>query len=470
MTDLTALYQAIDERIEANFAAETEALAALLKIPSKRADPQPGAPYGPACAQALDTALELGRSLGFSAVDLDHYIGYLETGSGPELLGVLAHLDVVPEGEGWIHPPYGAVIEDGVIWGRGTQDDKGPAIAALYAMLALKEAGVIFDRRVRLILGCDEESGSSDLVHYCAHAETPGMIFSPDADYPVVNGEKGILRAALSCALPQEGLLPRVVSLAAGERVNIVVSSARARVEGLSAAEIRPAAAAAEAATGVTFVLKEEAGGLAIEALGTGAHGASPHKGNNAATALIGLLAVLPLQQKQAAVFSELARLLPHGDWEGKALGIACSEPILGGLTCNLGLLSSGGGKLSAVLDIRYPLGHTGEDLVARMKKAAVLFDAQVVTDVAPHYVPADHPLVQKLLEAYTEITGKEGRCLSIGGGTYAHDFACGVAFGCMFEDQEDLMHQPNERLPLELLKLNTRILARAIFKLSAKA
>ena len=441
-----------------------------MKIPSKRADPQPGAPYGPACAQALDTALELGRSLGFSAVDLDHYIGYLETGSGPELLGVLAHLDVVPEGEGWIHPPYGAVIEDGVIWGRGTQDDKGPAIAALYAMLALKEAGVIFDRRVRLILGCDEESGSSDLVHYCAHAETPGMIFSPDADYPVVNGEKGILRAALSCALPQEGLLPRVVSLAAGERVNIVVSSARARVEGLSAAEIRPAAAAAEAATGVTFVLKEEAGGLAIEALGTGAHGASPHKGNNAATALIGLLAVLPLQQKQAAVFSELARLLPHGDWEGKALGIACSEPILGGLTCNLGLLSSGGGKLSAVLDIRYPLGHTGEDLVARMKKAAVLFDAQVVTDVAPHYVPADHPLVQKLLEAYTEITGKEGRCLSIGGGTYAHDFACGVAFGCMFEDQEDLMHQPNERLPLELLKLNTRILARAIFKLSAKA
>ena len=172
-----------------------KALQESVRIPSVEGTAEAGAPFGANVKRALDHALELGKGFGFETRDMDGYIGLIDHGEGEETLGIMCHLDVVPEGEGWDHPPYGAEIVDGNIVGRGTMDDKGPAISAIYALAAVKAAGLKMRRKVRIMLGCDEESGWGCMSHYYEHEKMPDMAFSPDADYPVVNSEKGIVHA-----------------------------------------------------------------------------------------------------------------------------------------------------------------------------------------------------------------------------------------------------------------------------------
>ena len=178
-------------------ALEPQLIATLQKwvrIPSVKAEPAPGAPFGPECRRALDAALEDAANMGFSVKNYEGYAGDVEMGEGDEAdtLGILCHLDVVPAGDGWAVDPFAAVIEGDKMYGRGTGDDKGPAVAALYAMKAVKDAGIPLKRKVRLILGCDEESGWEDMAYYQAHAQMPAQGFSPDANFPVINTEKGL--------------------------------------------------------------------------------------------------------------------------------------------------------------------------------------------------------------------------------------------------------------------------------------
>jgi succinyl-diaminopimelate desuccinylase len=203
-----------------------------IRVPSLKAEPEPGAPFGPVLRQMLDKAMADCRELGFAAETFDGYIGHADMGEGEDedALAILAHVDVVPVGFGWQKEPFGAQIEDGKIFGRGSSDDKGPAVAALYAMAAVKQAGIPLKRKVRLILGCDEESGWEDIAYYKKVATMPRMGFSPDAGYPVINIEKGLYGLELRAAPSEKGL--RVLSFDVGERPNVVPGQATALVVG----------------------------------------------------------------------------------------------------------------------------------------------------------------------------------------------------------------------------------------------
>ncbi|MCG0276560.1 MAG: Sapep family Mn(2+)-dependent dipeptidase, partial [Thermosediminibacteraceae bacterium] len=182
----------IEKAIKLNEEPLIKSVCEIIKIRSVEDAPAPGKPFGEGVARALEYALDLSRSFGFRTKNLDNYIGWAEWGEGAEMVGILVHLDVVPEGSGWTYPPFGGEIHDGKIYGRGAVDNKGPAMAALYALKTLKDAGVKFKRRVRVIFGTNEESGMKCIKYYLEHDEEPTMAFSPDAEYPIINGEKGI--------------------------------------------------------------------------------------------------------------------------------------------------------------------------------------------------------------------------------------------------------------------------------------
>jgi len=447
-------------------------LVDLIRIPSKRAPAQDGMPFGKACSDALALALSRASELGFATENRENYLGWAEIGQGEELLAILAHLDVVPEGEGWTVDPFGGEILDGCVYGRGTQDDKGPAVSALFAMHAIQQAGIPLNKRVRLILGCDEESGSSDIEYYLKHCEVPSMCFSPDADYPLVNCEKGILRLVLSGKFPKNDRLPKILKASGGERANIVAPTAYAIVAGLMKEEVEGVCKSVASRLGVTVTCApcEEHGqnAVRIDVRGKAAHAASPDEGNSANTALFETLSLLPLGEEAVSLcLAELSRLLPHGDTRGKAAGIARMEEVSGELTCNPGLFSLDEKGFSVTLDIRYPIDAKGEEVLSDLQRSTEHLTASLKTDSPPHYVSPDTPLVKNLLAAYSDVTGNEGYCIAIGGGTYARDFKDGVSFGCMFPGGEDRMHKADERVKIDELVLNARIMARAILYLA---
>ncbi len=163
----------------------------LVKMPSIEGPFQQDAPFGKDIALTLDKTLEMAQSLGFETKNLNHYIGYAQYGKGEDYIGIIGHLDVVPTGLGWKHPPFSAYEEKGVIYSRGILDNKGPIMTYLYALYALKELNIKLHKPVRIIFGCDEETGFKDLEYYLEHEKPPVMGWTPDCKYPVVYGERG---------------------------------------------------------------------------------------------------------------------------------------------------------------------------------------------------------------------------------------------------------------------------------------
>lgn len=283
--------RAVDKWIDDHKEELIEALRANLSIASVKdtEHASEGAPFGPMIRKALDDALARGKALGFDAVDYDGYCGAIDMAGGDEQLGVICHLDVVPEGTGWTYPPYGGEIHDCKLYARGTMDDKGPAFAALYAMKAIKECGVPLRRSVRLILGCDEESGMSCLKHYNQVAKAPTLSFSPDAEYPVVNSEKMIFRTEY------EKKFDSAITLHAGTRRNVVPGEAVATVP-LALSRIVPIMEAFM--EGSEFACSAEAideNDTKIIMKGLAAHASEPEHGKNAMLAMLALLDKLPL-------------------------------------------------------------------------------------------------------------------------------------------------------------------------------
>ena len=208
-----------------------DCLCENLRIPSVEGPAEPGAPYGVEVRRSLDHALNAAQALGFETVNVDGHMGWCEFGEGEEMVAVLGHLDVVPAGEGWTVAPYGGEIADGKIWGRGTTDDKGPSIAALYALAALRDSGLPIRRRVRVLFGCNEETGSQDVKYYLEKGgEIPVMGFTPDGEYPVINGEKGIINATFSRTYTQSGHL-KLLRIKGGTASNVVPSYAYADLQ-----------------------------------------------------------------------------------------------------------------------------------------------------------------------------------------------------------------------------------------------
>lgn len=440
-----------------------DTLQKWIRVPSVKGEAAPGAPFGKEVRSMLDMALADCEQMGFKTQNFDGYIAHADLGEGSDedALAILAHLDVVPEGDGWKYPPYGAVIENGRMYGRGTSDDKGPAVAALYAMKAVKDAGIPLRRKVRLILGCDEESGWEDIAHYNKVATMPRMGFSPDASYPIINIEKGICRLELHGVLSNEGL--QVIAFNNGERPNVIPGRASALVVGDAATVAQAEAAAKKLDIPAEVHLTDK--GVSITVTGISGHAAYPETARNANGEMLLLLRELGVQGDLRLLADKIGL-----DYKGEGLEISVSDGISGYLTCNLGIIRAGEGGVYATLDIRYPVMTNPDMIIKNVSASLPGMRVEAMEVKEPHHVPAGSELVQKLLDAYHEVTGYERKCLYTGGGTYARSLQEGVAFGASFPQDEDLAHQANEYADIEGLYKNIKIFALAIVKLAGKA
>ena len=446
-----------------------EMISRLVRIRSVREEAQPGMPFGPGPAAALAEGLRLAEELGFATKNYDNYVGAVDMNDLETQLHILCHLDVVGEGTGWtVTQPYEPIEVDGMLYGRGTDDDKGPAVAALLAMQAVRDLGVPLKKNVRLLLGTDEESGSGDIAYYYSKEPYAPCTFSPDGEFPVINLEKGSYKPVFTKTWAAESATPRVKEFHGGFRINVLPPEAECLVAGLSAEAAQPYCDKAAAETGVTYVLTQRGDDLHILCKGKGAHASTPEEGVNAITGLIHLLCMLPLAKVgSTAALHALNALFPHGDSAGKALGIAQADEMSGPLTLAFSLLELNDTGLSGQFDSRVPVCANEDNCKAVTEAAFAKFGFTAEGRMqAPHYTPADTPLVSTLLKCYEQYSGRKGECLAIGGGTYVHDIPGGVAFGCAMPGFNGNMHGADEHTCIADQLTAAKIFTQAIIDL----
>lgn len=458
--------QKLDEILKTYEEEMTETLRGLVRIPSVDGEPLPGKPFGEACARALDYALKKAESFGFETYNDENYAGHVALGGTPEgkTLGILAHLDVVPEGSDWTVPPYEGVIRDGFLYGRGANDNKCSCVSCLFALRAIREAGIPLRDRVLLILGCNEEKGSADMAHYMQHVGMPDYGFSPDSGFPVCYAEKGIHRMEIRGAFG--GATP-LISLAAGQAVNIVPNRCRACVQGApeQAEALRERARQLE----VPCKIACADGKIDIEVEGVAAHGAFPAGGRNAIALLAEILSCMDLGAAEPAL-RFVREKLGVADWDGKGLGIQMEDEPSGALTVNLGVVRADEAGIALQLDIRQPVAADFADVLARVQAACAPYGLTArSTHVSPAlYVAKDSWLVTTLMRVYKEMTGRDDEPFSMGGGTYARSMKNAVAFGPGLPgNKSGGAHGPDEKQYLPEMFEAARIYAHTIVALA---
>ena len=451
--------QAVSRLIDSYRDEFVKTLQAWVRIPSVKGEAEPGAPFGREVGRMMDLAMKTASDMGFAVRGFDGYACDATLGDAPEVLGVLGHLDVVPVGDGWRMPPFGAEIKDGKIYGRGTNDDKGPTLAALFAMKALKESGLPLKRSVRLIMGGDEECGWEDMAYYAAHAEMPEIGFSPDASFPLINTEKGMLHFDFCFPQAEDGL--RILKMATGERPNVIAGESEALLAGGEELAARIRAYAEE--TGLPFRAETLPEGVRVTAVGISGHSAYPEGKRSAIGMMLKLLEALGATGG-IAVLAKAVGL----ESDGRSLGCACEDAVSGKLTNNMGILRLEDGIWRGTLDFRCPVEADQEKLKEACAAHLPGIQLTVTTQKAPHHVPADSELVTSLLAAYEEESGLKGEPMATGGGTYAKVLKQGVAFGAVFPGEEELAHLANEYESIDSLMLAMKIYANALLRLCA--
>ena len=410
-------------------------LKTVISIPSVQGEATENAPFGKDVADALAFVLARAEEMGFKTVNYDNYIGEIDFGEGADEIGVLSHLDVVPAGDlsKWKYPPFSATEADGRIYGRGATDDKGPAIVCLHAMKALKDEGYVPAKKIRLILGCNEETGWKCIEHFNKVAKMPELGFSPDANYPVIYAEKGIMPLKFTF---KKG--DGVISISGGERVNVVCDRCEAQVGG-------------EIADYEKFGLVKENGKYV--AYGKAAHGSTPELGDNA------ILKMLIALENAGYINGDIRKYLFDDALKLKEL---CDHS--GNLTLSPDVISSDDENIYVSVDVRYPVTKSGDDIA---KEFAKVLPVEVLSHQLPLSADKNGFLVQTLLGVYEEVTGEKCEPIAIGGGTYARALKCGVAFGPEVSTEDFSIHQPNEYVSIENLKLQFATYKAAIRKLS---
>ncbi len=443
----------ITEFLEKNRENFIKDLRGLLKYNSVREDASEGMPYGKKNAEALDYMIELCSSSGLECDNLDYYAMDATYGEGDEVVASLTHLDIVPIGDDWEHDPLAGEIEDGLIYGRGTLDDKGPSIAALYAVKALIDADATLKRKIRLIFGCDEESGMSDMTYYLEKKKAPEYGFSPDAYFPCIHAEKSVLMGEYTKDVKGES---RVKKIEGGTRTNVVPDSASAYLTSIGCYHNDP------------NIIIEEADGLyKVMAKGVSAHASTPNEGSNAIIILAKYLArILPDSDPYKSVLRTVYQSFEATD--GCGLGVKCTDKPTGPLTLNLGVIEGTQNKLIVKFDIRNPVTFSAEVTHHRLQSAIQGFKLTDYHCSEGLYVEKDHELVKTLQGIYHEITGDKSDAIAIGGGTYARTLPCAVAFGPAFKNSKSKgAHMHDECASLDELISGARIYAHAFYELA---
>jgi len=429
------------------------------------------APLGTGVKAALDYMLDLGAKDGFTVKEVDHVAGHIEMGQGEELLGILCHVDVVPEGDGWSSDPYGAEIREGKIYARGAIDDKGPTMAAYYAMKVIKELDLPLNKRVRMIIGTDEESDWRCVDRYFEVEEMPTLGFAPDADFPIIYAEKGIWDFAIvqPPAIHVEKAAVNVLEFSSGRRMNMVPDYAIATVETAQTAELKQDYELFLHKHSLTGKSEIKQNKITFELEGVSAHGMEPKNGVNAGLFLASFLADLQVDEHAKTYFTFIRDYL-FEDSRGNKLGIAYHDEITGDLTINAGKFIYSKGKDSSIgFTMRYPVTFDWEKGKETLTAKLLKFQWRVesFSNSMPHHVDQDSFLVQTLQKVYEEETGEKAELLSIGGGTYARSLKAGVAFGPLFPGSEDIAHQKDEYIEIEDMLKAAAIYAHAIYELA---
>lgn len=409
----------------------------IVAIESVHSDPLNGMPNGEKVNDALMQILELGKSYGFKTKNIKGHAGIIEYGEGEDYVAVLGHLDVVPLGKGWKHNPLGEIVDDR-IYGRGTMDDKGPMIAALHGLIAIKEMNIPLKHRIRLIFGTSEEIGGPDIENYLKYEKEPILGFTPDAEFPAIHAEMGILVLRISKDIENENNL----QITGGEAVNMVPDKA---------------------------VIKYDLGDKKIEKSykGKSAHGSTPHLGENAITKLLKDIEDFNIDNNIKDALREVSYNLCH-DLDGKVMGIDFEDES-GKLVLNTGIIKLKENKLDVDINIRYPVTFKEEDIVPKIESIFKEkgFEFKVVSSDTPLYYKKDDKLIKKLMKVYVDETGDEREAIAIGGGTYAKAMKNIVAFGPQLPGRPDVIHQLDEYILIEDLLLCANIYGRSMIELS---
>lgn len=427
------------------------------------------APFGEGINEAFLHLLQLGADSGFSIKNLDGYAGHIElTGSSEDVVGVLCHVDVVPEGDGWTSDPYGANIRDGKIFARGALDDKGPTIAAFYALKIIKDLALPLTKNVRMIIGTDEESEWRCVDHYFKHEKMPIVGFAPDADFPIIFAEKGIIDVTLkqTPTMETEHGDVNLQSFQSGRRFNMVPDFAEATIMNPNATDVCRLFTDYLNEAEVKGACKIDGDSLTFSTEGISAHAMEPNNGKNAGILLAAFLNKLELDTQGRHYIKTIVDVFGN-DTRGENLKISYKDEISGDLTVNLGVMSyskESGGQIG--VNVRYPVTGNAEYI---KKGFTVLdgFDLHSFADSKPHHVKEDHPLIQTLQNVYEQQTGEKAELIAIGGGTYARALEAGVAFGPLFPGRPDIAHQKDEYIIIEDLLKATAIYAQAIYELA---
>lgn len=438
----------------------------LLRIPSLEAPALPNAPFGQPNRDALDFMLNLSTDSGMTAVDMDGYCGYADFGQGKPLVMSLGHLDVVPVGPGWKHEPFGAEVDEGYIYARGASDDKGPTMAMFFACLAIKETWPDINVRVRNVFGCNEESGFLCVKHYVENAEAPTLGVAPDAGWPLIHAEKGIADFVIERPIFTGAV--RLVEINGGQRPNIVIDTCRARVEVDASARAHMEMKVSEN-WDRNLTCQWEGDTLILEAIGKAAHGSIPFAGDSAAIRVARFLKdSVPFDQEDEYV--EFFKRMHIG---GLGLGISGSDEPSGPLTCNLGIVETGGNVIRLTLNCRYPVTWNGDEMRAKceahLAKSKFGYVLASMSDSKPLYFPLEHPIVKIICDAHQVETGEDIAPGVMGGGTYARAVPNTVAIGTGWAG-DGPAHETDERIRIEHVHKMSRIYARIMVGLIEEA
>lgn len=430
------------------------AIGRLVKYNSVQGEAKPGMPFGEEPAKVLSEALQIARELGFRTVNLDNYCGYAEMGEGEEIIGIAGHLDIVPAGEGWSYDPFTLTRVGDKVYGRGTTDDKGPVVENLYAMKLIRDSGRKLGKRVRLIMGCNEETGSKCMAHYNEVAEPLTMGYTPDANFPCIHGEKA------GAALRITSKKTRILSMNGGFVFNAVCDRCTTVIPAgsVSATALRAALAATPL---VSATVTEEGETLTIFAQGVAAHASMPHLGVNAAS--------YTMQALQNAGFAD-----DFVDYYMERIGTACDgsgcginfRDEFGALTFNNGIVKTENGAIVCMIDCRVPVTVRREQVIHAA--AAYADDARGTLEVLhvgeSIFYPKDSALVQALYQAYVDVTGDtEHQPEVIGGGTYAKSLKGIIAFGPELPGEDYRIHNADEFLTVSGMQRSTEVYYTAI-------
>lgn len=434
----------------------------LVAVPSVEGTPEPGAPFGAGPRAALDKALEIAAGLGLDTCNAEGYIGWAQTGpiaDGQKFLATITHTDVVPEGNGWDADPYTVRVRDGWLLGRGVSDDKGPSILCLYALKYLKDSGIALRYPVRALLGTNEETNMHDVDYYAAHYPMPAFCFTPDAEFPVCNGEKG-------------GFNGEIVSpkLTDGQILDFQGGVARNAVPDRAFCVVRVAPDAIECTPGITKEAGEQ-GTTVLRAQGKSGHAAMPAGTVNAISLLVDCLLHNHIGTQAEQDYLRVLQKL-HAATDGSAVGIAADDGLFDPLTIIGGTIACKDGVIRQSFDCRYPTNTDPDKMTAALEQvcggAAHL---ENLTSRVPFYIAADSPAIQTLIRTYNEVTGEDQTPFTMGGGTYARHFPYAVSFGpehtdVAIPDFAGPMHGANEGAPFDKLIEALKIYILALLRL----